>query len=69
MGCTGDESVWASGRVGQDAPTGGRARATGGSRVRVGGAGRDCGVGKGVGGDGNLTNAKILEFQLNFILR
>ena len=40
VACTGDESVWASGKVGKDAPAGGRARATGGGWVRVGRVGR-----------------------------
>ena len=40
VGCAGDESVWASGRVGE-MPRRVGARATGGGRVRVGGVGRD----------------------------
>jgi hypothetical protein len=34
--------VWASGRVGKDAPTSGRARATGGGRVRAYEQDGDC---------------------------
>ena len=33
--------MWAAERVGKDTPAGGRARATGGGRVRVGGVGSD----------------------------
>ena len=41
VGCSGNESVWALGRVGKDTPAGRRAKAMGGVWVRVGGVGRD----------------------------
>ena len=41
VGCAGDESVWAAGRVGKDTPAVGAQGTGGGGRVRVGGVGSD----------------------------